>query len=196
MMVAVLVLVTSCTRAFTVKTHVSLPSPLIVAQPAQVALILPDVTRNHHYKENTVYRPNWSILTGPSHVALWQKMFTSMFTSVQMFDSETAVNGQFDTLVTPRLNDMQFSLPSETGLGHYEVWMSYEITMKTSSGEPIVQFPLTGYGKVPSEFLTTHEEGLQAATNDAFRDIASKLLIELPSHPQVQKWFAASTSSG
>ena len=129
-------------------------------------------------------------------MALWQNMLTAMFTSVQMFDSENAVKGQFDTLVTPMLNDMQFSLPSETGLGDYEVWMLYEVTIKTPSGELVAQLPLTGYGKAPSEFLTSKEQGLQAAANEAFRDIASKLIIELRAHPHVQKWLAASTSSG
>ncbi|TDF35131.1 hypothetical protein EYS14_22405 [Alteromonadaceae bacterium M269] len=182
---------TGCANKLVVETTVNVPKTLAEEIPADVAIYFPDTTRNHAYVEPSRDGKDWSITTGPSQVALLNQVFESMFASTSSVENIEDVLSEHDLVIIPELQDMQFSLPSKTHLGFYEVWMQYEFSIKLSDGTSIAMFPVNGYGTAPTAFLTSNDEGIQQAANTAFRELGAKLVVRFNDNIEIQKWLSS-----
>ena len=86
---------------------------------------------------------------------------------------------------------MQFSLPSETKLNLYEVWIKYRIGLYDNRGGHLIDIPLTAYGKTPTEFMLGREKAMQSAMDQALRDAGARLALGFPRDQAVQEWLSA-----
>jgi len=93
-------------------------------------------------------------------------------------------------VLVPTIEEMQFSLPQETRLDMYEVWIKYKIRLLDNRGNLITEWPLTAYGKTETQFMKNREQGLNGAMELALRDAGAKLAIGFPEIVEVKDWLA------
>jgi hypothetical protein len=188
-----LILAGGCTSSLKMKVEGEVPTPVVTRLPLKMGVYYDDKFSNYTYKENSAERRNWSIESGASQVAMFQRILPSMFTSVQQIDTPptTGNNYNVDAILVPNIEEMQFSLPSETKLDLYEVWIKYQIGFYDNRGRHITDIPLTAYGKTSTAFMLTKEKAMQAAMDQALRDAGARLALGFTRNDDVRRWLKA-----
>ena len=86
-------------------------------------------------------------------------------------------------------------MPYETKTKVHETWIKYIIHIQGVDGKFITDLNLTGYGKsqpnTSIDFLLDEREGLIISTNEAYRDLAAKIIVSFQSDPIIKKWLDA-----
>ena len=184
-----------CSQSLALKVESEVPMPLVNKIPITMGVYYDDSFRNYAYRENTPDRENWAIESGSSQVALFNQVLPSMFRDVVEVDSMPAAGttAGVKAVLVPSIEEMQFSLPQETRLDMYEVWIKYRIRMLDMNGNVITEWPLTAYGKTETEFMKNREQGLNGAMELALRDAGAKLALGFPEAVEVKDWLAANT---
>lgn len=176
--VAMLVLLAGgCSRSLTIQVDNTVPAALIESLPLTVAVYYHDSLRTHSYRENNEERSNWTIATGSSQIAMFERVWTSTFNTVisltQLPDADSPVSA--DLIVVPKIKEMQLGTPSETFFDFYEAWISYEITLLTAAGTPIEIWDIVTYGKADKKNFSSRSSGLNDAISLALRDAGAKI---------------------
>lgn len=185
--IAVIVLSsTACSSSLVMQTYANIPTPSVTSWPVNAAVLCEQQTCSHVYSENTSSRPNWEVTTGPSHKKLLHQALSPLFLSTTLVDSLDDVSTKTDFVITPTLQDTQFSLPSETNLKHYEAWFKYSVSIMSIDGEVVTSFPVSGYGTAENTVFKNNQQGLQLAANMALRDLAAKLILGIKQHPKIK----------
>lgn len=186
-----LVLAGACTSSLKMKVEGDVPTPVVMRLPLNMGVYYSDKFRNFTYKEDSAERHNWSIQSGASQIAMFERILPSMFRSVKQLTAPPSPgkNYNLDGILVPEIEDMQFSLPSETKLKLYEVWIKYKIGLYDNHGGHVTDIPLTAYGKTSTEFLLTKEKALQAAMDLALRDAGARLALGFSKEQEVRGWL-------
>jgi hypothetical protein len=180
-----------CTQSLMLQPEAEVPVPLAMQLPLAIGVHYPEAFRNYVYAENTEDRPNWAISCGPSQVALFEAVLPSLFSRVVHVDVTSRPDDpELDAILMPEVEEMQFALPNETRTEMYEAWIRYKITMYQPDGQPIVEFPVTGYGKSTTALFKGKDDGLNDAINSAYRDVGAKLTLGFAQVGAVQPWLA------
>jgi hypothetical protein len=188
-----LVLITGCNRSLALKVESDVPMPLVSKIPITMGVYYDDAFRNYTYREDTPDRKNWVIESGASQVALFNQVLPSMFREVRQLETPPAAGSSANgakAVLAPVIEEMQFSLPQETRLDMYEVWIKYRIRLLEADGDVITEWPLTAYGKTETEFMKNREQGLNGAMELALRDAGAKLALGFPEAVEVKEWLA------
>lgn len=183
-----------CNRSLELKVDSEVPTPVVDKIPIEMGVYYDDSFRNYTYHENSAERKNWDIESGPSQVALFDQVLPSMFKEVKQITSLPAAavdTSGVQAILVPSIEEMQFSLPKETRLDMYEVWIKYKIRLQDVNGNVIAEWPLTAYGKSTTEFMKNREQGLNGAMELALRDAGAKMAIGFPKVAGVKQWLAA-----
>ncbi|WP_395339829.1 hypothetical protein PN836_015440 [Ningiella sp. W23] len=179
-----------CAGSLQLETSVDIPAPLVQQLPINVGLYIPEEARNYVYLENSEERPNWSISIGSSKAEFFSKLLTPMFTTLDSLNSLSPTTNEYDAILIPKLQDIQFALPSETGLAFYETWIKYELLLQSPGGNLIARFPSTGFGRFEGGMFDNKADNLQMATNNAFRDLGADIVFHFKRNADVQKWLS------
>ena len=188
-----LTILAGCSQSLDLKVNSEVPTPLVNKIPIAVGVYYDDKFKNYAYHENSPERKNWDIESGPSQVALFDQVLSSMFKVVNHIES-LPVSGDpsgIQAVLVPSIEEMQFSLPKETRMDMYEVWIKYKIRMQDVNGNVIAEWTLTAYGKSSTKFMKNREKGLNGAMDLALRDAGAKLAIGFPKVAGVKQWLAA-----
>ena len=185
-----------CAQSLTLQTRTEVPVPLARQLPLNVAVYYPEAFRNYDYQENSEDRPNWNISCGASQVALFEQLLPSMFAGVVHVDGMSYQGDQqVDFILVPEVEEMQFALPNETRTDLYEAWVKYRVRLYDTSGQPMGEWPVSGYGKSSTAFLKNRGDGLNNAIDSAFRDVGAKFTLGFAQSEVVQNWRAAGGSN-
>ena len=188
---ATLIFSGGCNDSLNIKTESEVPVPQLSQLPLDVGVYYEEGLRNHIYSENSEDRPNWKVNTGDSQIKLFDRILPAMFRTVQQVDGiNTAAANKLDVVLVPHVEDMQFALPRETGTDLYEAWIKYRLNMYDNQGVAIADWTIAGYGKSPTEFLGSREEGIQEAINSAFRDAGARFSLSFTRNEDVEKWLS------
>lgn len=189
----ILLLAGACASSFKMKVEGEVPTPVVTRLPLNMGVYYSDKFRNYTYKENSAERHNWSIESGASQVAMFERILPSMFRSVKQLSAPPARGKSYnmDGILVPEIEDMQFSLPSETKLKLYEVWIKYKIGLYNNRGGHITDIPLTAYGKTSTEFMLTRGKAMQAAMDLALRDAGARLALGFSREQDVRAWLVS-----
>lgn len=191
--IILLIFISGCEQSLALKVESEVPIPLANKIPVSIGVYYDNNFRNHIYEEDSADRKNWTIESGPSQVALFDQVLPSMFREVRQINSlpVAGADTNLKAILVPSIEEMQFSLPKETRLDMYEVWIKYKILLLQTDGTLIIEWPLTAYGKTTTEFMKNREQGLNGAMELALRDAGAKMTIEFPEIDEVKQWFAA-----
>ena len=188
-----LIMICGCNKSLTLKVETEVPVPLVSKIPVSIGVYYDNTFRTYIYTENSKDRQNWAIESGPSQVALFNQVLPSMFRDVRQLSnlSEAGSSSGLDAVLVPSIEEMQFSLPRETRLDMYEVWIKYKIRLLETNGNLITEWPLTAYGRTTTESVKNREQGLYGAMELALRDAGAKMVIGFPQAMEVKQWLAA-----
>lgn len=184
---------TACSSSLNLKVESEIPVPLVNQLPLNMGVYYDEQFRTYTYTEDSAERPNWSIDSGASQVAMFDQVLPSMFKNVVQITGplNPGNNYNVDGILAPSIEEMQFSLPSETKMDLYEVWIKYKIGLYDDKGQHIIDIPLIAYGKTSSEFLQGRDKAMQAAMDVALRDGGARMALGFQKDEGVKQWLEA-----
>ena len=188
-----LLLAGACASSLNLKVESEVPTPVVTRLPLDIGVYYEDKFRNYTYKEDSAERRNWSIDSGASQVAMFEQILPSMFRSVKQLSAAPSPgeNYNVDAILVPNIEEMQFSLPSETKLDLYEVWIKYRIGLYDNQGQHITDIPLTAYGKTSTQFLQGRDKAMESSMAQALRDAGARMALGFSRDKVVQEWLSA-----
>jgi hypothetical protein len=165
------------------------PTPLVEPLPLKMGLIIPEELYNYIYTEDIPDQSLWTIALGDANVAMLEPLFKSMFTETRDVDSVpvSGVNDDLDGVLRPTLEKFEFDVPVGERDKFVEVWMQYQIGVYEPDGTPIVEWPVSGYGK--SELGRDREDAVQRAAIVAMREVGATISTKFAEQPQVKEWL-------
>jgi hypothetical protein len=163
-----------------IKPSAKLPKPLVVALPAQVALVIPGDMREFVHNE-TRWGVEWNVALGAGHKDLMLEVLKNTFTDVKEYrDIEEARTAPgLKAIFEPRIEQYSFVTARETGGRYYAVTIRYRIDLYTPTGEKVDSLTLTGYGNSLAKGMSSGKP-LEQASISAMRDAAAKFLVQFP----------------
>lgn len=82
------------------------------------------------------------------------------------------------------------STPSENYLNVFEVWIKYNLEIKTADEEVLTTWFMPTYGKTPESSMGSKSAAIEKATITAIRDAGAKLHLDFYQIPALKNWLA------
>lgn len=188
-----LILLGGCTHTLIVDGR--FPSPLVSEMPYRVGVYYPEEFRAFRYEEQSDDRAKWIIDMGEAQADMFATVLPGMFNEVvelQQLPSAGAApaDGPVDLVIKPVMEDFQYTLPSETKIKVYEIWLKYNVQVFDPQGQLVADWILTAYGKTPTGFMQSDEAALNQAIVVALRDAGANLSLNFARVPEVRAWLA------
>lgn len=183
-----LVLVLACLLnacASTVTVTGEVPKPLIDKLPLQAQIIYAEEFQRYSYDEEEKGRGLRSIAFGAAQVNLFDSIFGALLNIVDLESTEQDI----DMTITPTLLEFQYTVPRESRLNLYEIWLKYRLQITGDNNQEIADWVVKGYGKTPTGLLSSSDEAFNSATNIALRDVGAQLAIGFTSQPLIEDYL-------
>ena len=162
-----------------------------------------DALVNYVHEEDLEDYGAYRIDIGASQAPVFARVFNAMFENlVPVEPADKDQNGfvgtdgsspVVDGIIAPSIEEVQFSIPDQTGSDFYEVWIRYKLTLFDGGGNNVGELPLIGYGKANERNfgqLGQQTPALHEATTWALRGAAAELSIRFRDNVQVRDWLA------
>lgn len=178
-----------CSNNLVVKGN--FPTPMVDKLPLVLGVHYDDSLKNYVYVEANEDREEWTINNGAAQVKLFSTILPGMFTAVVEVDEMgPPINHQgADLIFSPLIEQFQYSLPRETRINVYEIWIKYNMRVFTPQGDLVADWIMTAYGKTPTAFIKSKEEALNEAMVVALRDAGASLSIGFGRVPEIRAWL-------
>lgn len=161
--------------------------PTVVAQPhaLHATLVFDQAFRDYVAtpEEKT------QIAIGTAQVELLSNAFRGLFTRVDVVSSRDEIPPGTEMVIVPSVREVQLSVPSESYLSVYEVWIKYNLDIETADGVAIDSWFLPAYGKTPDSMLLSRTTAIEQAAIVALRDAGAKLLLDFFRIPAIYGWM-------
>ena len=183
-LVLISLLVSAC--ATHVEVDGKFPAALTHKLPLRSVVVFDEAFANYRFESTE--GPEVSISVGQIQVELFTGLADSLFQySATMTQMPT--NPTTDLIVVPNVEDVQISMPNQSQLKVFEVWIKYNVQVFEDTGEPIADWIMTAYGKTPTRFLKSDTEALQQASMVAMRDAGAHFITGFARVPEIQQWL-------
>ena len=181
-----LLLITGCSSSAQVEI-VERQFPTVVTKPRPVSA---SIIFDSQFRE-FVAAPskNTSIEIGSAQTTMLGNAFRGLFNTVEVVSSREEISLNNALVITPSVQEVQVSTPSDTYLNVYEVWIKYNLDIQTSEGDQIDSWFMPAYGKTPDSFMLSKTNAIEEATVIALRDAGAKLLLDFYRIPSVYSWI-------
>jgi hypothetical protein len=184
-----LVFIAGCSSNATVQVVSDFPNVLAQPKPISAAIVLDKKFRDFEAQPNK----NTQLTLGTSQVKLFENAFKGLFDPVQFVTSSEAIQGEVSLIITPSIREVQVNTPSQNYLNVFEVWIKYNLDIKTAQGEQIGNWFMPAYGKTPDSFMASKTAAIEQATITALRDAGAKLILDFYRIPAVYSWVSKQT---
>lgn len=193
-LVAAALLVLGACGAKQVVVQGDFPQPLMSRQPLALGVFYPEEFRNHEFFDEAKGRndSDWLVKTGAAQIAMWNTLFDGMFERVVLLEEVPDAGEEMpgiDAILIPRVDELQYAIPTHTNIKVYEIWMRYAFELNAPDGMSIAQWTMTAYGKTPTAFLRTDEAAVNLAAVVALRDAGAHFATLFPTVPDVANWL-------
>jgi hypothetical protein len=152
--------------------------------PVTGKLVYPEGFKEFVYLEPSDNRALEKVEFGQAQVGLFERVFGDLMTLVDPKETE------FDFKIEPQILDFQYSVPAETKLNMYEIWLKYRLRITDSKDEEIADWTVKGYGKTPTSMLASQLKAFNTASNVALRDVGAQLAIGFPTQPSIEGYLS------
>lgn len=186
-----LLFLTGCTHTLIVDGR--FPSPLVPELPYTLGVHYPEEFTAYRYVEQSEDRAKWIIDMGEAQTDLFNAVLPGMFRDVRQLTQlpgQQLATPEVDIVIKPTVEELQYTLPSETKVKVYEIWLKYNVQVFDPRGGLIADWILTAYGKTPSGFMQSDEAALNQAVVVALRDAGANLSLNFAKVPEVRAWLA------
>jgi len=175
----------------TVQVSGTYPQPVGQQHPLTVGIYLSEEFRNFTYHEDSEDREEWNINTGRAQKNLFETVLGAMFTeTISLSQYPQNLPGNIELVIVPEVRELQFTMPRETRVNIFEVWIKYDMHAYNQQGESVANWVITAYGKTPTAFLKSQEDALAQAINVALRDAGATLYTGFGTVPELQALLA------
>ena len=165
------------------------PTALIKELPYKIGLVLDNSFTNYSFiREKDDEKITISL--GKSQSELFNQIFNSMFQHVSEFSTKPlSLRKPLDLYVSVVVEDLQLSLPRETSVNVFEIWIKYKLEILDSKGSSIYEWIISSYGRTQTRFLGSQERALHQATNAALRDAGVQIVTDFYQVPEILNWI-------
>ena len=164
----------------------SFPSALTHKLPLRTVVVFDEAFANHKFESTE--GPEVSIAVGQIQVELFTGLAANLFQH-SVTATSMPTQPKADLILKPAVEDVQISMPNESQLKVFEVWIKYNLQVFEATGEPVADWIMTAYGKTPTRFLKSNTEALQQASMVAMRDAGAHFITGFARVPEVQQWL-------
>jgi len=190
-LLAALCVLTGCAGPTRLEVEGTFPVPLIQKSPVSLGIHLDEALTTYKHKETIEKQGEWEVSIGPAQQQLFTNLATGVFEQFTFVDSVSAAAPPLDGTLYPSIQEVQFSLPSQTRSDYYEVWIRYDFQLYDRDANLVGSWNLPAYGKASKKNHGSAGSGLQAAAIAACRDAMAFFSINFSREPVVAKWLAA-----
>lgn len=181
-----MVTLAACSKSFVVTSEV--PRPLVEPINLSAKVQYSDEFKNFAYLETSSDRALEKVDFGSAQVGLFDQIFGQILDLVP--DSAT----EYDLKIQPEILDFQYSIPSETKLNVYEIWVKYRLQISDSQENELADWVVKGYGKTPGSTMGSALKSFNTASNIALRDVGAQLAIGFAKQQSIQDYIAGKTN--
>ncbi|HEY5678905.1 MAG TPA: hypothetical protein VIS55_02445 [Pseudomonadales bacterium] len=167
------------------------PVPVLDKLPLNMGIYLSDDLLNYVHAERLENAGSWQISLGDAQPAMFNNLLSGMFQGVETILDPSAPSAGVNGVLVPSIQEVQFSIPSQTRSDYYEVWIRYQFQLYDGEGQLLADWPLTAYGKADEDNygLSTDQPALQAAALAACRDAMAFFTVQFRDVPSVKAWL-------
>ena len=162
------------------------PDPVTSQLPVSAVVVFDESFSTHRFERTDTQEV--SIIIGHTQVDLFTTVTKSMFREVSFTDSMPAAT-RADLVLSPKVEEVQISMPYNTKLNVFEVWIKYNIQVFGRNGEPIADWIMSAYGKTPTKFMKSDTKALNLAAIVALRDAGAHFIIGFTQVPEIRHWL-------
>ena len=184
-MLLAVVVISGCSSS--AQGQIDSPFPTVVSKPKAVkaAIVFSDDFKAYVAAPNS----RTSIDLGSAQTELLSNAFKGLFRDVEFVSAATDVTLENALVITPSVQEVQVSTPSDTYLNVYEVWIKYNLDIQTASGDQVDSWFMPAYGKTPDSFMLSKSNAIEEAAVIALRDAGAKLMLDFYRIPSVYNWL-------
>ncbi len=170
------------------QVQIDSPFPTVVSKPKAVkaAIVFTDEFKAYIATPNS----KTTIDIGRAQTELLSNAFKGLFRDIEFISTKDDVTLKNALVITPSVQEVQVSTPSDTYLNVYEVWIKYSLDIQTASGDPVDSWFMPAYGKTPDSFMLSKSNAIEEAAVIALRDAGAKLMLDFYRIPSVYNWLA------
>jgi len=183
-LVLVSLLISAC--ATRVEVEGNFPTALTHKLPLRTIVVFDEAFASHSFESTE--GPEVSISVGQIQVELFTGLADNLF-QYSSTTTEMPTNPEADLILVPSVEDVQISMPDESQLKVFEVWIKYNLQVFNSAGEPLADWIMTAYGKTPTRFLKSNTDALHQAAMVAMRDAGAHFITGFARVPEIRQWL-------
>ncbi len=188
-MMTALALMAGCAGAKVTVPTTQFPVPLVTKLLLPMGLHLDDALLNYTHSESLEQGGDWEIELGSAQVPMFSNLLTGMFVGFRQVETLDANHSDIAGVLSPSIEELQFSTPEQTRSDYYEVWIRYRFALHDNQGEKLGDWSLTAYGRSHKQNHGSASGSLQNAALSACRDAMAFFTQQFPTLPVVQAWL-------
>lgn len=170
------------------------PQPLMEPLPLILGVWYGEDFANHEFFDEAKGRSesSWLVQTGAAQVQMWDTLLGGMFENFVHMKGPPGpgqMNQVVNAVLIPHVDELQYTIPTQTNVKVYEIWMRYRFELVKVSGEPIAEWTMSAYGKTPTAFLQSDQAAVNLAAVVALRDAGANFATGFTRVPEVQQWL-------
>ena len=173
----------------TVAVPTNFPVPLVEKVQLPIGIYLDDALTGYIHVEAIEGQGEWQIELGSAQQSMFGNLLEGMFIGHRFIDRANGRNPDVAGVLVPSIEELQFTLPSQTRTEYHEVWIRYRFQMLDNRGNALGDWDLTAYGKSHQQNYGGASASLQAAALDACRDAMADFALRFRSFPGVSAWL-------
>ncbi|MCP4000315.1 MAG: hypothetical protein GY727_05340 [Gammaproteobacteria bacterium] len=172
------------------------PEPLIEPLPLVIGIRYPIELTDFVHNEDPELAPEWTIKLGQANLRMFRALFKGMFIQTIEIDNATKDSEEaepqtttsLDAIIEPSLEEVEFSVPEQSGNQQFTVWLRYNILITTPEGKLITNWRITGYGQQDEGPMGMGDEtAMRKAAVTALRDAAANIATTFSSVPNIKR---------
>ncbi|MEM7083853.1 MAG: hypothetical protein AAF465_14080 [Pseudomonadota bacterium] len=160
-----------------------IPTPVISKIPVSAGVVFNEQLTSFTTTERQQNGKKWQIGLGNTNRKILSNIFDSLFEEVVEFPNAKAAAESTDIAFTlvPRIDDYSMLSAGDAGGKFYAVSMRHFIDIYATAGKRVGTMEVNSYGRQrKAGVMSGGVAEIDAATDDAFRDLAVTLVVELP----------------
>jgi hypothetical protein len=187
-----------CACSKSVEVIADFPAPLMEPYPLVAGVRYPADLTDFTHVEDPELQAEWTIKLGTANVLMFHTLLNGMFIKViELNDtSQVDIDPEIDFIIEPKLEEVEFSVPQQSGTDQFVVWLRYNLKLLQPDGQLISDWRITGYGQEDKgDMGMGSENAMKEAAVTALRDVAANIIISFPAAPGVAKHILKTNKS-
>ncbi|EAS46789.1 hypothetical protein GB2207_04094 [marine gamma proteobacterium HTCC2207] len=179
------IFISGCSSTAQVQIDSQFPTVVSKPKPVKAAIVFTEDFKRYIASPNS----KTSIDLGSAQTELLSNAFAGLFNEIEFVSAVSDVTFENALVITPSVQEVQVSTPSDTYLNVYEVWIKYSLDIETVSGDQVDSWFMPAYGKTPDSFMLSKTNAIEEAAIIALRDAGAKLLLDFYRIPSIYNWL-------